>query len=342
MAHYGGLVDLSLFATSPTDDHHFAVDDLAIDVPSDRERIFRSRPGDFASAQYDHPVPRCYTMKPLPPLPPRKLCRARGSGGRTDFTSRCILTRMKRAREGDHAFARGVTIQQRRSGPRTATAPQLTLSLPSTTTPAHPRRSASAMIWMPDEQMWLTADEITDQWPHHPLQHRSTDPTHQSAYTENTFSYYQPDYPRSEPSPGPYAYYDLTPPESPVMSQLRTLLVEPRDEERLSPLFQEAVQTVPMMDMASLYSQHLYEPYEPEPEPESDRGESRDSERSRQESFHSAIDFLAEGPTRPYYRESSHSAIDFLAEGPTRPYYRDHSGWSSQARNIARSHSAMA
>ncbi|KAI4251930.1 MAG: hypothetical protein LQ352_004581 [Teloschistes flavicans] len=320
MAHYGGLVDLSLFATSPTDDHQFAVDDLAIDVPSTRERIFRARAGDVASTRYAHPLPRSYTMKPLPPLPSRKLCRTRGSGGRPDFTSRCILTRMKRAREDDQAFSQAVTIQQRRSGP-TVTAPQLTLSLPSIPTPSHPRRTASAMIWMPEEQMWLTADEITDQWHDHPLQHRSTDPTHQnSAYIENTFQYYQPEYPRSEPSPGPYAYYDLSPPESPIMSQLRTLLVEPRDEERLSPLFQAAVQTVPMIEMASLYSQHLYEPDESEPEP--DHGEGGDSERSRQQSFH--------------------SAIDFLADGPTRSYRRNHSGWSSQARNIARSHSAMA
>ncbi|KAL8638542.1 MAG: hypothetical protein Q9228_004306 [Teloschistes exilis] len=341
MAHYGGLVDLSLFATSPTDDHQFAVDDLAIDLPSNRERIFRARPGDVASTQYAHPLPRSYTMKPLPPLPSRRLCRTtRGSGGRPDFTSRCILTRMKRAREDDQTFSQAVTIQQRRSGPAAVTAPQLTLSLPSIPTPSHPhpRRTASAMIWMPDEQMWLTADEITDQWHHHhhhhhhhPLQHRSsTDPTtHQSAYTENTFQYYQPEYPRSEPSPGPYAYYDLSPPESPVMSQLRTLLVEPRDEERLSPLFQEAVQTVPMMDMASLYS-HFYEPEasEPEPDPEGERERrergGEDSERrSRQQSFHSAIDFLAEGPTRPYHRNHG-------------------GGWSGQARNIARSHSATA
>ncbi|KAL8727046.1 MAG: hypothetical protein Q9181_005840 [Wetmoreana brouardii] len=250
-------------------------------------------------------------MKPLPPLPPRKLCRRGGSGGRPDFTSRCILTRMKRQREGDHAFTRGVTLQQRRSGP-TVTTPQLTLTLPPSTTPSHPRGSTSAMIWMPDEQMWLTAEEITDQY--HDQYHQTTNHDHQSAYTENTFRYYQPEYPRSEPSPGPYAYYDLTPPESPVLSQFRSLLVEPRDEERLSPLFQEAVQTVPMSDSASLYSQHL-DVDEPE------RGQSRHSERSRQESFH--------------------SAIEFLAGGPTRPYYRDHGAWGDQARKLARPSSAM-
>ncbi|KAL8948324.1 MAG: hypothetical protein Q9222_005478 [Ikaeria aurantiellina] len=304
MADHGGLVDLSLFATSPTDDRHFIVDE-----PRTTERIFRARPMGPAATQYARPLPRCYTMKPLPPLPPRKLCRSRGSGGRPDFTSRCILTRMKRQRVDDHSFAQGVTIQQRRNGPTTVT-PQLTLTLPRSTTQSY-ARTASAMIWMPDEQMWLTADEITGQ--HH--EHTGSD--HQSAYVENTLYYQRPDYPRSEPSPGPYTYYDITPPESPVLSQFRNLLVEARDDERLSPLFQEAVQTVPMSDSASLYSRHL-DDEEWEPMPEEDRQQSRSSERS----FHSAIEFLAEGPTRPYYREPS--------------------GWTAQARRLARPSSAMA
>ncbi|KAL8966218.1 MAG: hypothetical protein Q9183_003468 [Haloplaca sp. 2 TL-2023] len=325
-----GLVDLSLFATSPTDDHHFAVDDLAINTTgTTTDRIFRARHGAATLDRHASPLPRCYTMKPLPPLPPRRLCGRRGSGSRPDFTSRCILTRMKRQREDDLAFTRGVSIQQRRNG-TAVTAPQLTLTLPrASTIPSHHQRTASAMIWMPDEQMWLTADEITDQFYdayHHDQHPPAADPVHQSAYMENTIGYYQPSYPRSEPSPGPYAYYDLTPPvspespESPVISQFRTLLVEPRDEERLSPLFQQAMQTVPPLDSASLYSQSV-----DEPEPEPIRGESRDSEQSRQESFHSAIEFLAGGPTRPHHREP-----------------RQHGGWASQARRLARPSSAMA
>ncbi len=150
-----GLVDLSLFATSPTDDRH-----LHVDEPPAAERVFRARPGAQASHQYGYPLPRCYTMKPLPPLPPRKLCRKRGTGPgwHPDFTSRCILTRMKRQRADDDTFRRGASIQQRRSGPTTAT-PQLTLTLPPSASSQPDNRTSSAMIWMPDEQMWLIAEE---------------------------------------------------------------------------------------------------------------------------------------------------------------------------------------
>ncbi|KAL8932741.1 MAG: hypothetical protein Q9216_006699 [Gyalolechia sp. 2 TL-2023] len=307
MADAGGLVDLSLFATSPTDDRHLAVDDLP---PTDR--IFRARTGGLASMHYGYPLPRCYTMKPLPPLPRRKYCPKRGSGRGPDFTSRCILTRMKRQRVDDDTFGQGATIQQRRS-PTTAT-PHLTLTLPpSSTQPT--TRTASAMIWMPDEQMWLIAEEITGR--NHDTNQDTTNNFDLSAYDENTFHYHErSDYPRSEPSPGPYTYYNITPPESPVLSQFRSLLVEPRDEERLSPLFQEAVQTVPMSDSVSLYA-HSFE--EEEREREQERQQSRETERSNQESFH--------------------SAIEFLAGGPTRPYYRDH---SSRGRELARPSSAMA
>lgn len=260
---------------------------------------------------YGYPLPRCYTMKPLPPLPRRKYCpKRRSERGGLDLTSRCILTRMKRHRVDDDTFAQGATIQQRRSP--TAT-PHLTLTLPpSASQPT--TRAASAMIWMPDEQMWLIAEEITGRNQH--TNHDRINNFDLSAYEENSFHYYErPDYPRSEPSPGPYRYYDITPPESPVQSQFRNLLVGPRDEERLSPLFQEAVQTVPMTDSASLYAQSFEER---EREMEQERQQSRSSERSKQESFHSAIEFLAGGPTRPYYRDQS-----------------------SQARKLARPSSAM-
>ncbi|KAI4148984.1 MAG: hypothetical protein L6R39_002634 [Caloplaca ligustica] len=303
-----GLVDLSLFATPPTDERHFHVDDTP---PADR--IFRTRPGGQASHQNGYSLPRCYTMKPLPPLPPRKLCRRRGAGRGPDFTSRCILTRMKRQRVDDDAIRQGATIQQRRIGSATAT-PQLTLTLPPSTTSQPATRTSSAMIWMPDEQMWLIAEEITGG------DHETTNSFDLSAYEENALPYYQrSDYPRSEPSPGPYTYYDLTPPDSPVLSQFRSLLVEPRDEERLSPLFQEAMQTIPMSDSASLYSNSFDDQ---DHEREQERQQSRCSERSKQESFH--------------------SALEFLAGGPTRPNYQDQSKWSGQARKIARPSSAMA
>ncbi|KAI4270711.1 MAG: hypothetical protein LQ337_006510 [Flavoplaca oasis] len=334
MADNEGLVDLSLFATSPTDDRHLVVDDAA---PTDR--IFRARPGGMASLRYGYPLPRCYTMKPLPPLPQRKLCRRRGSGGRPDFTSRCILTRMKRQRIGDDNFGRGVTIQQRRSGPATAT-PQLTLTLPPSATHTN-SRVASAMIWMPDEQMWLTADEIPPQRP----RSATNNVNQRSAYMENSFCSQRPDYPRSEPSPGPYTYYDITPPESPVLSQFRSLLTEPRNEELLSPLFQEAIQSVPFSDSASLYSRpsEEFERIQQQHQLQQPEEERQPSRSSGQQSFHSAIEYSAGGPDRPlrnYQRD--HNAIDFLAGGPIRPlgdYRRDHVGWGHQARRLARSSS---
>ncbi|KAL8684792.1 MAG: hypothetical protein Q9224_006130 [Gallowayella concinna] len=215
---------------------------------------------------------------------------------------------MKRQRIGDDGFGRGVTIQQRRSGPTTA-APQLTLTLPPSTTSATSARAASAMIWMPDEQMWLTADEITNQRPPTPNLGQ------QSAYVENAVFYQRSDYPRSEPSPGPYTYYDITPPDSPVLSQFRSLLTEPRNEEMLSPLFQEAISSVPFSDSASLYSRPSEE-LQREPSPQQERQPSRSS---GQESFHSAIEFLAGGPIRPLGN-----------------YQRDHGVWGNQARTLTR------
>ncbi|KAL8917497.1 MAG: hypothetical protein Q9172_005832 [Xanthocarpia lactea] len=239
---------------------------------------------------------------------------------------------MKRQRIGDDNFGRGVTIQQRRTGPTTAT-PQLTLTLPSSAAYTS-TRAASAMIWMPDEQMWLATDEMTGQRPGTPTNNNSNQ---QSAYMANTY-YQRPNYPRSEPSPGPYTYYDITPPdESPVLSQFRSLLAGPRDEEMLSPLFQEAIQSVPFSDSASLYSQPSETFSREQQQPDDKRQPSRSS---GQESFHTAIEFLAGDPTRllgHYPRD--HSAIDFLAGGPIRPlgdYRLDHVGWDTQARRLAR------
>ncbi|KAL9023168.1 MAG: hypothetical protein Q9196_007356 [Gyalolechia fulgens] len=209
---------------------------------------------------------------------------------------------MKRQRVDDYTFGQGTTIQQRRSGP-TATTPHLTFPLPpSTSEPT--ARNASALIWMPDEQMWLVGEEITGR--NHDTNHDTTNNFDLSAYDDNTFYYSgRPHYPRSEPPPSPYIYDDVTPPESPVVSQFRSLLIGPRDEERLSPLFQEAVQTVPLSDSPSLYAPSFEER---EQEREQERQQSLASERSRQCSFHSAIEFLARGPTRPYYRDHTSQA----------------------------------
>ncbi|KAL8803521.1 MAG: hypothetical protein Q9182_003122 [Xanthomendoza sp. 2 TL-2023] len=221
---------------------------------------------------------------------------------------------MKRQRIGDDGFGRGVTIQQRRSGPTTA-APQLTLTLPPSTS-ATSARGASAMVWMPDEQMWLTADEVTYQRPQ-TAHHR-----HQSAYAEHAVFHQRSDYPRSEPSPGPYTFYDITPPDSPVVSQFRSLLTEPRNEEMLSPLFQEAISSVPFSDSASLYSRPSEESVR-EPSSAEQEHERQPSRSSGQESFHSAIEFLAGGPVRPLGN-----------------CQREHGVWGSQARKLTRSSSS--
>ncbi|KAL8673361.1 MAG: hypothetical protein Q9168_002208 [Polycauliona sp. 1 TL-2023] len=326
MADFDGLVDLSLFATSPTDDSHLAIDDTR-----PRDRMFRARPTGMASLNYGYPLPRCYTMKPLPPLPQRKLCQRRGGGGRPDFTSRCILTRMKRQRIGDDNFGHGVTLQQRRSGPTTAT-PQLTLALPPSTTTHANIRTTSAMIWMPDQQMWLTAQEVpprraqTEPNHHHHHNDNNNNIHQQSAYTENSFyTHRRSDYPRSEPSPGPYTYYDITPPpaaesesESPVLSQFRTLLTEPRNEEMLSPLFQEAIQSIPFSDSASLYSR---------PSEEFERIQQSQSQYQQRYQQQQTMQLEVEEtrlPSRSSGQQSFHTAIEDLPASDRHQPLRDH------------------
>ena len=222
-----GLVDLSLFATSPTDDHRFAASNI-----SPPERVFREESCYRAQRELNHSLPRNFATKPLPPLPPRGLCKRRCMR-RHDANSRCILMRMKRTGSDDRTNE-GRTLQQRRNFTMT---PQLTLSVPprSTGDETEPRPT---MIWMPDEQMWLTQDRMDGNpnpyvWAYPPP-------------PPNAGHHYS----RSEPSPDSSRHFDLSP-LSPVRSQFLSLMESP-DRERLSPLFQEAVQTVPMMDLSPL------------------------------------------------------------------------------------------
>ena len=274
------MVDLSLFATSPTSECHFG----SINSPSrtntefyaqsytelqDHSQDFSSQrhtgshlPTDFdlpaqTMAAFDfgfpppsqtayemsldnppfegpvRPLPRSYSLKPLPPLPPKKLCKPRPSRSRADFQSRCILQRLKKARSVDATPSRRDPLQQRR---QMTCAPQLTLTVPQS---AHRSRSPSSeMIWLPEEQMWLVTNHR-----HHEGQHSPP------MYTAPVFS-------RRQPSPS--VYMDPTPPLtpdpsyprnplidddglSPIQSQFRSLIV---DAERRSPLFQEAMQTI--------------------------------------------------------------------------------------------------
>lgn len=272
MAMHEDLVDLSLFASSPTNnDFHFgsmdppsythpenyapsstefrnqlhdlqfqrhtgsrlptdfdlpAEDTATFDFgfPSQRhatdERSFYSPPVDSVI----QPLPRSYTLKPLPPLPPKKLCKPRPSRARTDAQNRCILQRLKKTRREESTLCHIHPLQQRRNA---TSAPQLTLTLPQSTRAS--TNTAPEMIWLPEEQMWL----------------------HQSLP-----QYSARDCTRRQPSPSVYS--DTTPPLtpdlsssrnplndddglSPIQLQFRSLVV---DMERRSPLFQEAMQAV--------------------------------------------------------------------------------------------------
>lgn len=280
MAMHEDLVDLSLFATSPTSEYHFGTMDSpsrtntafyaqSYTEPQDHSQDFSSQrhtgshlPTDFdlpaqTTAAFDfgfqsprqtryetslddppferpiRSLPRSYSLKPLPPLPPKKLCKPRPSRPRADLQSRCILQRLKKTRSVDATTSRRDPLQQRR---QMTSAPQLTLTVPQST---HRSRNPSPeMIWLPEEQMWLVTNHRRSEGQHSP-----------PMYTAPVFS-------RGQPSPS--VYQDPTPPLtpdpshprnplidddglSPIQSQFRSLIV---DAERRSPLFQEAMQTI--------------------------------------------------------------------------------------------------
>jgi len=226
MSETGELFDLSLFAESPTNDQRFTTYIM--------EQHHHSEPVHL-SPEYRRPVPAYLTEKPLPPLPPRRVCPGYSvpRGYEIDPESRCILQRIKRT--VTPPTARDNTLLQRRNP---TSAPQLTLTVPQSN--SRNRIPASAMVWMPEEQMWLIAGEVRQEV----APSQTTYPT-PPAYSPR-------DYPRSEPLPTIQPQIDLTPPLTPIQSQLMSLY-EPRDEERLSPLFQEAMNSVPMMDPTDLY-----------------------------------------------------------------------------------------
>lgn len=232
-----GLVDLSLFATSPADDRHFAV-------------LNESPPDRFYRSPRDLSCPPSWraTLKPSAAIPTGRLCKRRAARGRHDQNSQCILERIKRLRLIDHAGVTSPTIQQRRSATRT---PLLTLSVPGLGLDATARPPANLseppevtrdgshsrprMVWMPDEEMWLVRTERDHAnnyfWG---LHSSSNQPARR--------------YTRSEPSPDSNTHFDISP-LSPVRSQFLSL-IDTSDQGRLTPLFQEAVQTVPLTDIS--------------------------------------------------------------------------------------------
>lgn len=282
MAPQEDLVDLSLFAESPTSDWRFtALDppsyhsDLGFaasssfppfrpdlqsqrhtgsnlpiefygpsyrqegfDVPQQRYSINERRYRDVHPQRAGQPLPRSYTLKPLPPLPPRKLCKSRTSNSSRDVQSRCILNRLKKTRSEDLMNTRRGSLQQRRNLQST---PQLTLTVSGTDGRA--RRPGHEMVWLSEEQMWLVMDQEERDVNFSPPQ-RSAPPL------------------RFQPSPSLYDSPETPPPLtpdlaqtrnpfindeglSPIQSQFRSLII---DEERRSPLFQEATSTIPDID----------------------------------------------------------------------------------------------
>ena len=269
MAGTEELVDLSLFATSPAFDRHFA-------LPDATGQQHDVQPDVHILRNFSRPLPRDYSSKPLPPLPRRRCPTPRcPTPKRCNIESHCIINKLKRARSNEPAPSPNQSPFQRRSltspTPQlgfsayqentllqrrnpTSPAPQLTLSAPQSN--SRGRSTASAMVWMPEEQMWLISGEVERDFisSHEPL---AAPPAYTPTYTPRNFT-------RSEPSPTIRSPHDLTPPLTPVQVQLERLLEQQRqeplpeppsivrDEERFSPLFQEAMNSVPMMDPTDL------------------------------------------------------------------------------------------
>ena len=204
--------------------------------------------------------------KPLPPVPRRRFGDFRPDP-RPSESSRCLLSRMKRIRldptlSSSSAYFTSQlhqqTLQQRRQSP---SAPALTLpavNAASTPPPAASPRSRPAlpMVWLAEEEMWLVADP--------------SDPE---------YGYYAP----GEPDEAPPAYTEspASPPSASDLSPVQTQFMSLMDsssrpvptyrstttssapaastsrcggwfgrggEERLSPLFQEAINGVSMLE----------------------------------------------------------------------------------------------
>ena len=286
----GGLVDLSLFDGRATHEHQFAV----VEIPAFHSFYEPSVQSDHGHDQISHQrVAASHTMKPLPPLP-RRLCAGFGPDPRRqNGPSRCILQRIKRSRSDnliDGPAYQMNTLQQRRNVHPT---PQLTLSAPSQ--PWSQGRSASPMIWMPDEQMWLILDGGSPDI-HHPAV--STAPP---AYDGPPY-----EYARSEPSP---RRRDSE--TSPVRTQLMTLIQRQQNSERMPPLFQEAINGVSMYEYGDSNEPPTFQV-------ERDWRSGQRSYPRRQESWQSTVSDLSASATDDSHIWKS-TEWEFLGEDIYRP-----------------------
>ena len=358
MAGAEELVDLSLFATSPTFDGNFTSPDVW-------EQQYRFQSDAPPLRNFSRPLPRDYSSKPLPPLPRRRMCPTPriSTPKRRDTDSSCIIQKIKRVRSNDQAPTQNTDFNQRRNltspTPQlgfsayqentllqrrnlTGPAPQLTLSAPQSN--SRGLSTASAMVWMPEEQMWLISgdlhrDVISSHEPD------AAPPAYTPAYTPTNFT-------RSEPSPTIRSQHDLTPPLTPVQVQLERLLEQQRreplpqppsllrDEERLSPLFQEAMNSVPMMDPTDLNAPSLFSDRSGKERPRTANSPALRPQNSNAMDLRSRS--LSVGSQAAHSRNISSSSGSFYsavedfnddAKSATR-------SWTGLARKIARSVSA--
>ena len=247
-----GLVDLSLFDWAPADGGYSNLPDILGTRSNHQSSSSEPVREYYAPTSVDetpyHPVVaggRDEVMKPLPPLPRTRICQQAAS--RCDDGSQCILKRMKRTGTTESTTSPSALLQ-RRNVPQT---PQLTLSMPESN--HQPRVQESAMVWMPDEQMWLVVGEeqpVIGQAPRTDHAAPASYPT-PPLYSSGTLT-------RSEPASRVTSRWNMTPPATPIQYQLQSLL-QPRDEERLSPLFQEAMNSVPLIDPHDLPPPPSYE-----------------------------------------------------------------------------------
>ena len=266
--------------------------------------------GDIRETIVDASRRREVAMNPLPALPRTRTCQQVADDG-----SECILKRIKRTAT-DQAIPSPGSLLQRRNANAT---PQLTLSVPhesprpQNSNNNRNRNKPLPMVWMPDEQMWLIVGEPEQRTSHAARAAYPTPP----AYTPQSFA-------RSEPSSRVTSRWDLTPPQTPIQSQLQSLL-QPRDEERLSPLFQEAMNSVPMTDHFDL------------PPPPSYEGSMRQTPPAQSRPHTSATErFLSSNSQSPSTSSVVHRA---QTTGSHRPRVR--SDTSSERSTTQRSYSTL-
>lgn len=231
------------------------------------------------------PVRRIPANKPLPPLPDRML-RPRMCRTTDDGTDLCILTRLRRCRTDGHRCP----IQTRQQIHQ-ASDINLTVLAPRA-------RPASPLVWLEDEEMWLIAN------------HAPTEP------------YYIPPF-RSLPIQSPRPTYYPPGSRSPIPDMQRSRSVP--DRERFSPMFAEAMQTVPFEDFESGAQ---VEPLD-SPPPLYRMASDSETESSWRQSFHSAISGVS-----PMTADPSSGVVDSTWEGVARH-------WACVAARVARPASAM-